>query len=544
MGQTPSLRTIDVGQTIGNYRLTAKLGEGGMGVVYLAEHPVIGRKVALKAIHPELSRNPDVVSRFMHEAKAVNQIGNEHIVDVSDFGTTTDGEFYFIMEYLNGESVADRLRRERLFDPHRAMQIAAQVADALAASHSHGIIHRDLKPENIFLITRGQNRDFVKVLDFGLAKLVQSEEKVTHKTRTGSVMGTPYYMAPEQCEGKVQLDFRADIYSLGIIVFEMMTGKVPFPGEGYGEIIVKHLTQAPPEPRDFNPIITPAQQAVVMRALSKSRDDRFSSMEEFRAAMLDPDRYLLQSRPAVPTAIGMQATEGVVSPMSTSAEAGSGGRLSMPSAFGHAGEVDEEFAPPRSRKGLVVGALLAAAVAAGAAIFYVKGQSASQTPPAAVATPDPASPTTAAPTGELPPVAPAAPEKVTISFSSLPNGAVVTVKDTGEVLGTTPFDKDMPSSETPLAVVFKKPGYEEAEQPLVPKSSGPLNASLRPTPPPAVVEQPSGRKPGKSAGRKTSSASQSGTRDRTKPAGTGRRQGADGQPGTGDDVLMPDFLKK
>ena len=203
MGQTPSLRTIDVGQTIGNYRLTAKLGEGGMGVVYLAEHPVIGRKVALKAIHPELSRNPDVVSRFMTEAKAVNQIGNEHIVDVSDFGTTTDGEFYFIMEYLNGESVADRLRRERLFDPHRALQIAAQVADALAASHSHGIIHRDLKPENIFLITRGQNRDFVKVLDFGLAKLTQSEEKVTHKTRTGSVMGTPYYMAPEQCEGKV-----------------------------------------------------------------------------------------------------------------------------------------------------------------------------------------------------------------------------------------------------------------------------------------------------------------------------------------------------
>src|SRR5687767_3303585 len=160
---------IAVGQTIGNYTVTAKLGEGGMGVVYLAEHPVIGRKVALKAIHPELSRNPDVVSRFMHEAKAVNQISNEHIVDVSDFGTTSDGEFYFIMEYLNGESVADRLRRERLFDPHRSMQIASQVTDALAASHSHSIIHRDLKPENIFLITRGQNRDFVKVLDFGLA---------------------------------------------------------------------------------------------------------------------------------------------------------------------------------------------------------------------------------------------------------------------------------------------------------------------------------------------------------------------------------------
>src|SRR5688572_29046023 len=250
---------IEVGQTIGNYRITAKLGEGGMGIVYLAEHPVIGRKVALKAIHPELSRKPAVVSRFMTEAKSVNQIGNEHIVDVSDFGNTSDGEFYFIMEFLQGESVADRLRRERLFEPNRALQIAAQVADALSASHSHGIIHRDLKPENIFLINRGQTRDFVKVLDFGLAKLILGDEKVSHKTRTGSVMGTPYYMSPEQCEGKAGVDYRADIYSLGVIVFEMMTGRVPFGGEGYGEIIVKHLTLPAPVPSSFNPAITPAQ---------------------------------------------------------------------------------------------------------------------------------------------------------------------------------------------------------------------------------------------------------------------------------------------
>src|SRR5262245_6678741 len=171
---------IDVGKTIGNYRVTAKLGEGGMGIVYLAEHPVIGRRVAMKAIHPELSRNPEVVSRFVTEAKSVNQIGNEHIVDISDFGNTTDGEFYFIMEFLQGESLADRLKREHLIPAPRALQIAAQVADALAASHDHGIIHRDLKPENIFLINRGGNPDFVKVLDFGLAKLTQGEEKVSH----------------------------------------------------------------------------------------------------------------------------------------------------------------------------------------------------------------------------------------------------------------------------------------------------------------------------------------------------------------------------
>src|SRR4051812_22150213 len=170
----PRPAPLDVGQVVGNYKLTAKLGEGGMGMVFLAEHPVIGKKVALKAIHPELSRNPEVVSRFITEAKAVNQVGNEHIVDIHDFGTTPEGEFYFIMEYLQGESLAGRLRRERVFVPSRALQIASQVADALAASHGHGIIHRDLKPENIFLINRGNSVDFVKVLDFGLAKLMQS----------------------------------------------------------------------------------------------------------------------------------------------------------------------------------------------------------------------------------------------------------------------------------------------------------------------------------------------------------------------------------
>jgi serine/threonine-protein kinase len=171
---------ISVGQTVGNYQITAKLGEGGMGVVYLAEHPVIGKKVAIKAIHPELSKNPEVISRFMTEAKSVNQIGHEHIVDISDFGNTDDGEFFFVMEFLQGEALSDRLSREHRFPAVRALKIAAQVADALSASHEQGIIHRDLKPENVYLINRGANVDFVKVLDFGLAKLTQGDTKVTH----------------------------------------------------------------------------------------------------------------------------------------------------------------------------------------------------------------------------------------------------------------------------------------------------------------------------------------------------------------------------
>src|SRR4051812_6742258 len=375
---------IAVGQTIGNYNITAKLGEGGMGVVYLAEHPVIGRKVALKAIHPELSRNPEVVSRFITEAKSVNQVGNEHIVEIYDFGNTSDGEFYFIMEFLQGESLADKLKRERFFPAARALQVAAQVADALAASHSHGIIHRDLKPENIFLISRGSQVDFVKVLDFGLAKLTQGEEKVTHKTRTGSVMGTPYYMAPEQCEGKATIDHRADLYSLGVILFEMLTGRVPFGGEGYGEIIVKHITVPPPSARSLNPQLTAAHEAILQRSLAKSRDDRFASMVEFRTAMLDPVRYLasapalpsratsavtaVEKQGAVPTAADDEVSGQVVFGAPDAAPEPAG---PQPSTFGHGiGQVVDE--PPvvlkKSRTGLVLAAL-AAAVAAGGGGF-------------------------------------------------------------------------------------------------------------------------------------------------------------------------------
>ena len=195
-----------------------------------------------------------MVSRFVNEAKAVNQIGHEHIVDITDFGNTPDGEFYFIMEYLQGESLSDRLKREtplragaraghRRADRRRAGRLARARRSSTATS----------SPRTSSSCTRGGDRDFVKVLDFGLAKLTQSDEKVTHKTRTGSVMGTPYYMSPEQCEGKTEIDHRADIYSLGVLLFEMLTGKVPFGGEGYGEIIVKHVTMPPPSVRSIVP---------------------------------------------------------------------------------------------------------------------------------------------------------------------------------------------------------------------------------------------------------------------------------------------------
>lgn len=469
---------IQVGQTVGNYQITAKLGEGGMGVVYLAEHPVIGRKVAIKAIHPELSRNHEVVSRFMTEAQSVNKIGNEHIVEITDYGNTPEGEFYFMMEFLQGEALADRLRREHVFDTTRAVHIGGQVADALAASHDHGIIHRDLKPENIFLVNRASTNDFVKVLDFGLAKLTQGDEKVSHKTRTGSVMGTPYYMAPEQCEGRPNIDHRADVYSLGVILFEMMTGKVPFGGEGYGEIIVKHITMPPPSPRAINPMISEAFEAILMRALAKKREERFQTMGELRAALDAPEAYL-SSAPAVdgvaPSAMA-DPTGSTRMTMTTAVRGAEAGAKSqpMPSTFReNAGEMLETAVmPQKSRKGLVIGAVVAAVAAAGAAVVFVgKGGDSQATGTAnpAVVDPKPAEP-----------AKPAVPATVKIRFESKPEGAEVVRKDNGQSVGTTPFDLELPFGQKSIEFVFKKADFEDATLAIEPDSAKEVVAPLLP----------------------------------------------------------------
>jgi serine/threonine protein kinase len=533
---------IAVGQTIGNYMLTAKLGEGGMGIVYLAEHPVIGRKVAMKAIHPELSRNPEVVSRFVTEAKSVNQIGNEHIVDIHDFGNTPDGEFYFVMEFLQGDALVDRLKRSAPLDTGRALAIAAQVTDALGASHQHGIIHRDLKPENIFLITKGHAVDFVKVLDFGLAKLTQGDEKVSHKTRTGSVMGTPYYMAPEQCEGKATIDHRADIYSLGVILFEMLTGKVPFGGEGYGEIIVKHITAAVPSPRAINPRIPASVEGIILRALAKPREDRFQTMEEFGSALLDPESYAVSApsltprpAPTTPTVItdGPGAApngraDSVVSGQvlfgNSNTEMGARS-VPLPSTFRHAaGEVlaeESDLDPPaKPRRTALLATLAAAAAVAGVAIFFLTHRSENNP-----IVPDKLATVTT----------PTMPQKVKLSFKSDPAGAVVLRKDTGEQLGITPFAVELPASHTAVDVLFKKDSYGDRIESFVPAESGQVAVALTAIPLPTTVPAQTSVEAKVEARPAGKASSAVGHR---KPAG-GRKHG--GHAMDEDGVLAPSF---
>ena len=292
--------SIGEGQALGNYRVLKKIGTGGMGAVFLAEHPLIGKKVALKVIHQELAGNKEVVGRFFQEAKAVNKIGSEHIVEIHDFGQSDNGEHFFIMEYLEGQTLADVLTAAKVLDVQRTLHICAQIANGLAAAHACGIIHRDLKPDNIMLVPRMGDPDFVKVLDFGLAKMF-ADAGASKLTAQGVVLGTPQFMSPEACESRQEIDHRADIYSLGVLMFQMLTGQVPFDGESMGEILVKHVTQPPPAPRGLNPAVPPAVEQIVLRCLAKQPDARFATMKDVREALLNADSYLASSPPVMPS---------------------------------------------------------------------------------------------------------------------------------------------------------------------------------------------------------------------------------------------------
>ncbi len=378
-----------IGQTVGNYLVTQKLGEGGMGSVYLAEHPTIGKKVALKVLHAEFASNPEVADRFFTEAKAVNAIGHPNIVDIVDYGVIQSGPggrdrlVYFIMEYLHGLTLSQVIRTEAPLPPERALTIALQVADALAASHKASIVHRDLKPDNIILIQRGRERDFVKLLDFGIAKLTGSDGLSSHKTRTGLVLGTPAYMSPEQCEGRATVDHRTDVYALGVVLYEMLVGRVPFIGEGYGEILVQHLTQQPVPPSQYR-MMSPHVEQVVLKALEKRADMRFPTMDEFIRAMSDPvgfveshggltgfaQRQLMPSSAPLPpvtrlTPAPMTPVPGMMTPAPGTLTPGTGiGGMVTPSPTtlsAAAGQVQ----PVKSKTPFVIAAALTVVLAAG-----------------------------------------------------------------------------------------------------------------------------------------------------------------------------------
>jgi serine/threonine-protein kinase len=299
-----------LGSTVGNYRLDKILGRGGMGTVYSGEHVYIKKPVAVKVLHPQFARYPDAVNRFLREARAASSINHPNIVDVTDFGVLGDGLVYFVMEYLDGKSLEDLIEKDGAVELHRALNIVNQMSYALEAAHEMGVIHRDLKPDNIMLLERPGRRDivrmvttgaggwvterersydFVKILDFGIAKILAPDELGTD-TLQGAVFGTPEYMSPEAARGE-DVDLRTDVYSLGVILFDMVCGRPPYEAEAGSEVLHKHINAPVPSPREFAPHreITEGAERVVMRAMSKDPARRYQTMAEFRGDL--PNAY-------------------------------------------------------------------------------------------------------------------------------------------------------------------------------------------------------------------------------------------------------------
>jgi hypothetical protein len=273
----------------GRYVVKSRIGEGGMGLVYEGLHRDIDKRVAIKVLRDDLSRRPEVVARFRQEAKSASRIGHENIVDISDFGETTRGASYFVMEFLDGEDLANVLGREVTVDCDRVCGIVLQCCRALSATHAKGIVHRDIKPENIFLTKRDGVDDFVKIVDFGIAKMsdIETDGAPGRKlTKTGMIFGTPEYMSPEQAAGK-ELDHRVDVYALGIILYECLAGRVPFEGDTFMGVLTQHLFAELPPIADMNPQakVSRELELVIRKALAKDPDDRYQDTEELAEAI-------------------------------------------------------------------------------------------------------------------------------------------------------------------------------------------------------------------------------------------------------------------
>lgn len=391
------------------YKIEQIIGEGGMGFVYLARHKVIDKKVAVKVLRNDMARDRENLDRFLQEARAASSIGNPHIVDISDFGDLPDGSTYFVMEYLDGGSLSRLIDRDKPLSTERICHIALQLTDGLSAAHASGIVHRDLKPDNVILVPRGPDEEFVKILDFGIAKVMSTAEKLTV---AGAVFGTPHYMSPEQAAGN-PVDHRTDVYSLGIMLYEMASGALPFNADNFMAILSQHMYQAPTPIREVAPGCSPGLEAVILKCLSKKPEARYQTMDELRA---DIEKLKNGEMPAAVSEMVNRADGFSVPPEYFKRSSASISPLAMP-----------EQKRPWALYGAAVTAILVGLVAVVVAVRTVTNAASPQPPSVAkteLAPAAQASPQIAAQPESPPSAEPQAPKKISVGLAATPETAV------------------------------------------------------------------------------------------------------------------------
>jgi serine/threonine-protein kinase len=379
-----------VGETIGSYRILKQLGAGAMGQVYLAEHRHLKRQAALKLLARELVDRPDLLERFFLEARATSAIAHPGIVQIFDCEVDATGRPYIVMELLTGETLAALLARQGALPPLRVARLARSLADALEAAHGKGIVHRDLKPENMFVV--GDSSDSTKLVDFGIAKLAGDlQAGQVHKTRSGAVMGTPLYMSPEQCRDSANIDFRTDLYSLGCVVYEMLTGRPPFVRDNFGDLMVAHITEPAPDARTVNAAV-PAPLAELTRdLLNKDPAQRPPSMRAVSERLMTYVSRMTTVpggggvQPMAPTALPAAAVASSTAPPAAPV---------VRTTFGaSASQVDDERPRPARRGAPIAVAVGLLAIGGAAAAFLLRGgPTTAEVAPAPAPAPAPAAP--------------------------------------------------------------------------------------------------------------------------------------------------------
>ena len=484
------------GMQIGKYELGKKLGQGGFGLVMVARDTNLDREVALKFLHAEYTANPDILRRFLQEARSAAKIVHPGIVTVFECGqvqgtgTSSDGVAYIAMELLHGESLADRLLRSGRLDPGPAMEIARQVASALEAAHRAGIVHRDLKPDNIFLVPDPAmpTGERVKVLDFGIAKLAPTAGAASSGVQTQSTMvfGTPRYMSPEQCKSAAHVDHRSDIYTLGCILYELVTGQPPFSG-GTGELIARHQLVEPPPARTLVGDIPEPLEALLQQLLAKAPGDRPQTMLAVQHALEAGGAVASGVAPTLlPGAAGAPQRHTV--PSGPKARAKATPALANPTTLSSA-TGGLETSAPRSRKvPVIAGVLVAVAVIGGGIVVATRGGSSSTTPEkptpaAALPAPTPPAP------GPQPPPTPvekAPPQDIELTITSTPQADVYLAGE-GLLLGKTPYTYKRRPAEGQVVFVLEADGFKDTRVAIPADKSDAREVKLEPVRQPATV---------------------------------------------------------